>query len=244
MKKIIKSAINLGSVWLVASLICDCADTYSWQNRTEPRLFINGVQDQFSLTDSIKVFFKSGNGETARYSFTLTSNSSISKTLYIEKISGGTLTIDGQAVTPGSAIPMDKTKTSVKCQFKPGTNTDAVYDLEFRLKDYGGWVGNPTPVRILAYQNLLPVARFTVTKASGNSYIFDASASYDRDRRSGGGIGTFTYTITGAENRSIRITQPVYTYGLPIRGDYHIALVTGDMDGGDSEPFSQDIIVK
>lgn len=244
MKQIMKATIKSVLTLTVVSSLCKCADTYSWQDRVEPRTFINDIKDKFSVEDSIKTHFKTGNGTPKNYPFTLTATSDIPKTLFVSKVSGGTLKIDDQVVVTGSEIPLNKDKMSVKCIFEPVEEVDAVYDLEFRMKDLGGWVGNPTSIKIRAFRNLLPVARFAIAKTTGNNrYTFDASVSYDRDQRIGGGIRTFTYTITGAENRTLLITKPVFTYGFPIKGNYHVTLVVRDGDAGDSEPISTDVIV-
>lgn len=231
-------AIAKFSCLIAAISLFTCADTYKWPNRVEPRLLINGVDDRFSLVDSIKVRHKTNNGTSGRYTFSLTGTGTVPKSIITDKISGGTLSIEGTPVRQGAEVPLSKDKPKVNCSFEPLPDTEATCELVFRMKDLGSEVGRITYIKIIAFKNLLPVVNLSVTHVSGNKYTLDATKSYDRDRSQGGGIETFTYTVTGPENRTFTTSKALFTYGFPLTGAYKVTLVARDNDADDSAPVS------
>src|SRR6218665_1316834 len=103
-----------------AVLLFCCADTYTWNNRKEPRGHFNGILNNYALEDSVKTFFKSGGGAFSSRSFTLTSNvTNIPKPLYIVTVSGGILKVAGAAVASGSEVRLNRRKFSVTSVFQP-----------------------------------------------------------------------------------------------------------------------------
>ena len=229
-----------------AVLLFCCADTYTWNNRKEPRGYFNGILNNYALEDSVKTFFKSGGGALSSRSFTLTSNvTDIPKTLYIVNVSGGMLKVDGAAVTSGSEVPLNRSKFSVTCVFEPEIGATTTYRMLFRIKDLGGWTGSATVVTLRAFKNIPPTAAFTATKGENGKYTFDASASYDGDKRFGGTIATYDYVITGTKPKKFSTRQSRFeNYGFPRLGNYTVSLRVTDSDGDQSNAVTKVIAVE
>ena len=226
-----------------------CADTYKWLDRIDPLLYINSTPKKFTLEDSIKTSFKTG--ETAEaYSFTLTAESPIPESLLVDQAPLGFLTIEGTPAQTGDIIPMSPDKLVLNCTFQPKVDTDSTYEFLFRLRDLGDWHSHPVSVKIKLYKNIAPVARFTVSKVKEGTYDFDATNSYDKDAaqaKSGkGGIKTYSYTITDPDNNKKvieNLKEKIFQYGFNVRGKHTVTLVVVDSDALKSEPFSQEVDV-
>lgn len=151
-------------------------------------------------------------------------NSSTEGRVFVKIWDGGTLLLEGW--TPNyQSMP------------KPNTWTELAYDitsLQDRVIDrveLFGSVDNLAPARVY-FDNLRmfnprslngePIAEFTATKTTYNSYTFDASESFDLD----GSIVTYSWQFDGGE--AIESTSPLLKKTFAQAGNYEVSLEITD----------------
>ena len=89
---------------------------------------------------------------------------------------------------------------------------------------------------LVAYDNLSPVARLSVSKVgvlSELQYSFDASESYDKDLSRGGGVVRYQFTVNGIDAPIVE--NSTINYIFPRTGGYEVQLKVQDNDGTWSE---------
>lgn len=98
---------------------------------------------------------------------------------------------------------------------------------------------------ITVFENLLPVARFSIVpdkkgnENDANSFVFDASQSKDQDVRFGGGLQSYQYTL---DNGYTFISSLAHTpYSFTTKGRHTVKLVAVDNEGAPSEAVIKEI---
>lgn len=116
-------------------------------------------------------------------------------------------------------IPHGDTGTIVK--FVP--KLEGTSHTVFTATDKFG-LSSKAQLTVFTFTNMLPEAKLNVTKVENFDpleYQFDASQSFDKDRKWGGNIIKYVYSINGFEIVTIK---PVINYIFPNPGTYTIKL--------------------
>jgi hypothetical protein len=188
--------------------------------------FINESGDTIqNFTDSIKI-----NTQTQR-SITVMLSGAINE-YYVsvdEKYTGslGSILLNGNSVDHGESIFVDGK------YFTLGIIAD-------QAKKYEGYlvIGDNTddkifPFSIVAFENMLPVAKLNISKLALNSpyeISIDATQSFDQDNKFGGEIVEWEYTIGNFYTYTTTEYSSIY-HILPTSGSYTISLRVRDNDG-------------
>ena len=90
------------------------------------------------------------------------------------------------------------------------------------------------------FYNLPPVAKFSVDFVAEREIDVNASSSFDRDARLGGGVALFEYDLNGYKFTSY---SPIVRYKFPTSGTKVIRLRVKDNNNVFSEVFSKTIVL-
>src|SRR6218665_18848 len=149
----------------------------------------------------------------------------------------------GTAFTSNSIAKTDTVQTFL---FAPSKSD--VYRVSFRAYNHYGVEGDPVTLSLFVFDNLLPEAKLACSadpdpSRGPHAMILDASASYDRDKKYGGDIATYEFTITeNGKTHKDRIYTPKRYVQFSDAGVYQASLTVYDNDGAASATFFIDII--
>jgi hypothetical protein len=198
-----------------------------------------GNNNTITLLDSVKTSFKHG---AVNYSFTV----NISDTdVNISSISAGITSGAAKVQMNGEALPTVIPAKGGPLQFILSEFTDGQIDFVVTITDQFKATAN-FKLTLIAFKNLPPVASFLYAQNNINSdpyqYSFDASRSYDKDQRLGGGIQAYSWVVNGKTLPPI--TNPIMNWVFPSPGGYQVSLYAIDNDGTSSLVNTQQITVK
>ncbi|MEQ9303000.1 MAG: hypothetical protein RJQ14_03725 [Marinoscillum sp.] len=122
------------------------------------------------------------------------------------------------------------------------TLNNDVLEFEYYPRNYGAHIftltaqdefgeSNQVRVQLVAFENLLPQAILGVNRLGRLSpfeYAFDASESFDKDQRFGGGIIEYEFFIL---DKQYRILTPEFKFIFPTDGVYDVGLRVKDNNG-------------
>lgn len=188
-------------------------------------LFVANPKGDTIQIDTFKLGLKSPRKQILYYLHV--SGNEKAKTLLAKSINGeGTLTIDGQ---PEGSLTLHNGIYTV--EWKPtllGTTL-----LTFQLRDTDQHIREAN-VQVTVFDNLPPQALLKIEKLAQLSpleYLIDASYSYDRDTKFGGGIVSYYYTING---KTFITDRPSINWIFETVGSHPIQVKVSDADGASS----------
>ena len=222
MKNLIKNTI--GIIVAVSATMVSCDDKSVDGLNTPPKISIYENQTEVkTINDSIKISLKSSKNENT-YRFNFSDLQKNIKTISFEKVVG-----EVEVLRLGNKIvSIDyENESSIDLTFKPkslGTNV-----IRVKVTD-NGLATDYVELQLIAITNLEPVAVLSVVNSpiSGvtNHYTIDASSSFDRDQKIGGGIVVYEYTIDGLKVKSSESTlKQIFS-----PGSHSIKLRVKDLD--------------
>jgi hypothetical protein len=236
MKNLYKHSISI--IVAVSATMISCDDKSVDGLNTPPSISIYENQTEVkTIKDSIKISLKSSkNAETYRFNFSdLQKNIN---TISFEKVVGDIEVSRNSSIV--SSIDYDN-EASIDLTFKPkslGTNVIRVKVID------NGLATDYVELQLIAITNEEPVAVLNVVNSplSGvsNNYTIDASASFDRDQKIGGGIVLYEYTIDGLKVKSSESTlKQIFA-----PGSHSIKLRVKDLDDAYSPEIEKNINIQ
>lgn len=117
--------------------------------------------------------------------------------------------------------------------------SEGFHDINITVRDNLG-KKKQLKLTLFAFENLLPVARLTITENKEGGFIFDASDSYDTDERFGGGVSKYKFEIGG---EVLMLTDANMKFYLDRKGVYEVKLAVLDNDNAESETVSAELII-
>ena len=224
----ITSIFILALSYLLSS--CDNRENFLREANLPPKLeLINSVGGP-ATTDSVKLTLKSIK-KFVEYKFTVSGNK-VDKIVFIKTVNGsGTLTTagitgDGERTVPNGTYSILYTPSA------PGKTL-----IHLEAKDSFKNI-KEAQVEVVAFQNLDPSANLILNNIAildPKEYEFDASGSYDRDRKFGGGISSYEFKIG---TKKVLTNQPKVKWIFNSSGNYEIGVTVKDADGG-SDTFTK-----
>lgn len=219
------------SLSLVLLLVAPCCRKKSAEDKINPAsskvlsLFVANPKGDTIQVDTFKLGLKSMRKQVLYYLHI--SGNDKQKTLIAKSINGeGTLTVAGQ---PEGSMTLPNGIHTV--EWKPSLLGTTL--LSFQLRDTEQRI-RETSVQVTAFDNLPPQAVLKVEKlAQLNTleYLIDASYSYDRDAKFGGGIVSYNYTIDG---KTFVTDRPSINWIFETHGSHTIGVKVSDADGASS----------
>ena len=94
---------------------------------------------------------------------------------------------------------------------------------------------------LFAFQNLLPVAKLSITENQEGDFVFDGSASYDTDQRFGGKVVRYKFSIGGEK---LILTENTMKFYIDRKGVYEVGLTVVDNDNTVSEIVKAELIIE
>lgn len=209
--------ILFSTMLLLSIFACDDIDIYK-ENNSAPEIMIRGYgsNDDFktSITDSFRV-----------------SGSYIIECQITDEVATEHLSFDYSFSIGSGEFEFFEGDL---LYFKPKYNGLNVFSI--KVTDVYG-AESLVNASIFAFDNLAPVAKLSITQTD-NSYIFDASGSYDSDKEYGGHIVSYKLTING--NQPIYREDPVIEFqGLYIENPTVVKLSVQDNNSEWSEEVNE-----
>jgi hypothetical protein len=226
----------------VVTLMTGCDNTYDQIAKISvpPVVFFNSTTTTTTLTDSLKISLKTGQDD---YSFSITGNGKESPVKEITfTLEGGT----GHLKNGGLELQKDLGPLTNGQRFDLSFYTDNVGELKFVFtgRNEFGATGSAT-LNLLVFNNFPPVAKFVANPFNQNqfgkySYQFDGTASHDKDKRFGGIVKTYKYTITSNNygTQTILNDSPLTSVVFPGPGAFTVSLIAYDNDGEPSAVYT------
>lgn len=121
-----------------------------------------------------------------------------------------------------------------------------VHSFFVRAENEGG-LSSTALIEITAVANLRPeavLAAEQVDEAAPYHVRISAADSFDPDKRWGGGIATYRFTLDGIYTLDTAPNRPSIDYIYPGPGDYTVRLQVQDNDGAWSEEISREVEVR
>lgn len=196
----------------LALIACDTTEDYFSKDNQVPELTIKGSgHSEFArhVADSVKL-------KTQFYSLQYLIDDETTQTVIID-----TDSLSYEQYNDSIVFKVNHTGTShIKLSV-----TD-----EFNTSDNIGF-------KLICFDNLLPVAKLTIEETEEEGlFLFDASQSYDQDKKYGGKILLYRYTI---DSKVIETSKPEILLVLDKNtSSYTISLQVMDNDNSWSEPVS------
>ena len=231
-----------------------CSDsldnTYLFLQELNYKIYFNGNEEETVESDSVKQSLKIQSIKKPIEITPLVKLGTVQTIVYtIKPDFGGIISRDGvnlngkiTNVVAGEKIILDFSATQMSSYF-----------IKFTALNDGGGKFASSYTRVL-FDNLPPVAIFEITPKTSDQasleYYFDATGSYDKDKKFGGGIQSYRYTITkeGVTPPEAEILGEVGTaktpYVFPAAGSSYLVLLTvSDNEGLKSQPLTKEIVI-
>lgn len=224
-------------IFLFAVLLIGCDETTKFLDdlNEAPQINFTNNPDEPVLSDSIKLSFKNSQ---VRYRITLKvtdKNRNISQVIYTQLNGKGTLKQGGVDIVDNN-ISFKRDSSTLSFDYEP--EVLGLHKLSLKVVDSFG-LSNTVSIQIVAFDNLIPVARLNFTRLgtrSRNEYELRGGESFDRDARYGGTIEEYEFTVLGkilpilaTTDSKIRVVFPDKT--ISNTNIYPIALRVRDNDG-------------
>ena len=118
-------------------------------------------------------------------------------------------------------------------------NGEGYHDITITVLDN---LGKKKELRLslFAFQNLVPMAKLSITENLEGDFIFDGSSSYDTDERFGGQVSKYKFTIEGEE---LTLTKDNMKFYVDRKGVYEVTLAVVDNDNAVSETVTSELII-
>lgn len=196
-----------------------------------PRMVFNGEENAVAVIDSIKISLKNSQGFYDIEIKLFDENNNLFSLKYQQVTGGGILYQNGNPVE-GSNINFEQ---DLVINLSYDAVSTGLHTLVFNLKDVFEEIAVAT-LELEAFDNLLPVAVFSInrpaTQNDPREYIVDASGSFDRDQKYGGGITGYEYTFLG---KTILVEDSSIPVVFPAADNYDISVRVRDNDSRFSE---------
>jgi hypothetical protein len=235
MKLLINSIILAG---LLLFYSCDNRDIYVEPLNIAPEIsFAGSGTDKTVFTDSVKLSLKN-KGKFSEFQITFSDKNQNLKEVKFELEGAGKLFQDDKET--GADLNISGGKNQMR--FEPSAL--GLHKLRFTAKDKADKKSTAT-ASIYAFSNFTPDAKIKINSVKVQSvyeYELDASGSFDRDEKWGGGIVSYTFFINDrkiAETRSAKIK-----YIFPEAGNYNLRVIVKDQEGTTSTDAKQGVVIQ
>jgi len=223
---------------------CDQRQTYIESLNSAPTLTLvnqtNGIIGLGLLSDSIKLSLKN---TQKFYPLTLKQsdiNNNIVSTTFYWQTGSGKIIQDGNAIV-GTTLNSTGSDGLLNLQVWP--DHSGLSRIIFTTTDIFNATAKFT-LELTGFINLTPVA---VLKISSNpvydplQYTLDASLSYDRDTKYGGGLSGYIFTV--GNQQPITTVKPTIQFVFDKKGYFVITLQVIDNDGAASSIYTQTYLI-
>lgn len=209
----------------IAVLLFSCGETEDFLNNLNqsPQINFMGETSAPVLKDSIKL-------SQVKYHISLRvtdANNNIKEVKYSQLEGTGKLLQDGVEIQSNN-IKFERDSSILQFDYYPATL--GLHRFSITVTDNFG-LAKTAIVELTAFENLLPVSRFTARKIgqlSRYEWKFDASESYDRDARYGGVIKEYEFSVLG---KVYTILSDHVFIIFPQTGIYTVSVRVKDNDG-------------
>ncbi len=231
---------------LAALALLSCDDRFAGLEKDAPpvtvlpKIYLKANPLLKALTDSVKIGYVEYGAKNVYppYELRIDSKAYGSSSVTITELGERDVKINGSPLASFQKVDF---VDSTHFEFKIRPDTIGSYDISFVVTDSKSNKDNAS-VKLTAFDNLLPVATFTVSYADGKDkhrFKFDASKSYDRDAKFGGKVISYSWLIDGQFPTN---TDPELLMTLQ-NGIYIIGLSVTDNDYGISKLYSIMLVV-
>lgn len=219
----------------ISIVLTGCDDSFDALNavNSPPEISFSPDGTMVELYDSVKLSPKLATLEYAGQLYLQDPEDGINAIAYSFTKKEGTFYIDGVVLNENEPYAIGNINNP-EYTIKPNSGLGE-YEIKIKVIDNLGSEREAT-LTLVAYDNLSPVAKLSVTKVgvlSELQYSFDASQSYDKDLSRGGGVVRYQFIVNGIEIPIIK--NSIINYIFPKTGGYEVQLKVQDNDGTWSE---------
>lgn len=209
---------------------CDNRDEVINNLNSAPSLFfLTNGNKTISIQDSVKISLKSPKRSVSFEADFTDANNNLKSVTYSISQGGGTMKQDNKALTGNS---FDLSTGKIAAEYDPSQ----VGENRITIKATDAFnASSQIDLTVYAFSNLDPVASLSVNPVqvlSPYEYMLDASASYDRDQKYGGGIVKYDFYVNNA--LIDETDQSSIKYVFPGPGNYNVMVKVSDIDGASS----------
>lgn len=224
---------------LFGSLLISCDDREKFIDtlNTAPVLVQGDLNNGLVLVkDSIKLSLKNSQKFYPIVLNLADANKNIVSTKYEWQTGSGTISQDGNPLNTGSLNPPG---LDGKLNLQVYPSAAGLSRILFRATDKFNAEAIFT-LELTGFINLNPVANLVLTPNPQNDplqYTFNASSSYDRDKKYGGAVARYIYTVANQPPIETNLSSIQYIFDQ--KKNYVVTLQVQDNDGTLSTVFSQ-----
>lgn len=209
----------------IAVFLFSCGETEDFLNslNQSPQINFMGETNAPVLRDSVKM-------SQVKYHISLRvtdENNNIREVKYSQLEGTGKLLQEGVEIQSNN-ITFERDSAILQFDYYPATL--GIHRFTITVTDNFG-LAKTAIVELTAFENLLPVSRFTARKIgqlSRYEWKFDASESFDRDERYGGQIKEYEFSVLG---KVYTILSDHIFIIFPQTGIYSVSVRVKDNDG-------------
>ena len=232
-----KKVYFIVSIVLLALLGCDQTQDFIHTLNERPTINFMDGGDEPIVQDSIKLGLKISQEKYPVRLRVYDANNNIREVIYIQLVGIGVL-VQGSDTVVGNNIAIS---TDI-LQFEYYPRNLGLHKMRLTVIDNFGQ-SNSVTLELMAFENLPPEAAFKVSKVGQRSpleYKIDASESFDRDERFGGGISEYEF---GVQGKIFNVLEGVLFHIFPKEGVYAVSVRVRDNDGSWSTKKEVDLVV-